>query len=101
MGHFFVDTRRHQVTDTPGLLYRPDGELVGLFVLEVLPWFLRSAPSYLSWMLTSLGLQFFASFIRNRHCTTPGIDGAIFVGMRRQVYQHFATERTGSYFLFF
>eukprot|EP00850_Spirogloea_muscicola_P013548 SM000092S24516 [mRNA] locus=s92:506468:510715:+ [translate_table: standard] len=26
MGHFFVDTRRHQVTDTPGLLHRPDAE---------------------------------------------------------------------------
>ncbi|GJP69450.1 hypothetical protein CLOP_g462, partial [Closterium sp. NIES-67] len=25
MGHFYVDTRKHQVTDTPGLLSRPDG----------------------------------------------------------------------------
>ena len=26
MGHFHVDRRRHQVTDTPGLLPRPDAE---------------------------------------------------------------------------
>lgn len=26
MGHFYVDSRRHQVTDTPGLLDRPDQE---------------------------------------------------------------------------
>lgn len=26
MGHFFVDSRRHQVTDTPGLLHRPEEE---------------------------------------------------------------------------
>lgn len=26
MGHFYVDGRRHQVTDTPGLLHRPAPE---------------------------------------------------------------------------
>ena len=26
MGHFFLDGRKHQVTDTPGLLARPDDQ---------------------------------------------------------------------------
>lgn len=42
MGHFFVNTRRHQVTDTPGLLARPDEErnnieLLTISALEYLP----------------------------------------------------------------
>lgn len=42
MGHFYVDGRRHQVTDTPGLLRRPDEdrnamERLTLASLEYLP----------------------------------------------------------------
>lgn len=42
MGHFYVDGRRHQVTDTPGLLRRPDDdrnamERLTLASLEYLP----------------------------------------------------------------
>jgi hypothetical protein len=42
MGHFYVDARKHQVTDTPGLLARPDGErnameLLTLAALSYLP----------------------------------------------------------------
>lgn len=42
MGHFYVDSRRHQVTDTPGLLNRPDEdrnamEQLTLASLEYLP----------------------------------------------------------------
>jgi len=42
MGHFFLDGRKHQVTDTPGLLARPDGErnkmeMLTLAALECLP----------------------------------------------------------------
>jgi nucleolar GTP-binding protein len=42
MGHFYVDARKHQVTDTPGLLARPDCErnameLLTLAALSYLP----------------------------------------------------------------
>eukprot|EP00775_Hariotina_reticulata_P012325 gene12325-12460_t len=42
MGHFYIDARRHQVTDTPGLLLRPDEyrnkmELLTLAALQYLP----------------------------------------------------------------
>ena len=42
MGHFFIDTKRHVVTDTPGLLWRPDDdrnkiERLALATLEHLP----------------------------------------------------------------
>lgn len=35
MGHFFVNTRRHQVTDTPGLLARPDNERNNIELLTI------------------------------------------------------------------
>jgi len=35
MGHFFVGTRRHQVTDTPGLLARPDDERNNIELLTI------------------------------------------------------------------
>ncbi|WIA15058.1 hypothetical protein OEZ85_001756 [Tetradesmus obliquus] len=42
MGHFYVDAQRHQITDTPGLLHRPDEyrnkmELLTLAALQHLP----------------------------------------------------------------
>ncbi|KAF6264314.1 P-loop containing nucleoside triphosphate hydrolase protein [Scenedesmus sp. NREL 46B-D3] len=42
MGHFYVDGKRHQITDTPGLLQRPDEyrnkmELLTLAALQHLP----------------------------------------------------------------
>lgn len=42
MGHFYVDERRHQVTDTPGLLNRPEDErnameLLTMATLRFLP----------------------------------------------------------------
>eukprot|EP00892_Ulva_mutabilis_P010762 jgi/Ulvmu1/8058/UM004_0295.1 len=35
MGHFYVNNIRHQVTDTPGLLYRPDEERNAMEMLTV------------------------------------------------------------------
>ncbi len=42
VGHFFLDGKRHQVTDTPGLLDRADGtrnamEMLTLAALDCLP----------------------------------------------------------------
>ncbi|GJP36097.1 hypothetical protein CLOM_g20625 [Closterium sp. NIES-68] len=35
MGHFYVDTRKHQVTDTPGLLSRPDAQRNNIELLTI------------------------------------------------------------------
>eukprot|EP00884_Botryococcus_braunii_P021816 jgi/Botrbrau1/8318/Bobra.0081s0007.1 len=80
MGHFFVDGRRHQVTDTPGLLNRPEDERnameeLTLACLEHLPTSVLFVMDPTGDCGTSLADQWaIRSYLKERFADKPWLD---------------------------